>query len=218
MHERKPRRRSRERRADRPRRLAHEDEEERRHRRNEELPRRRARQLERRVRPARTRCERDHPDLGEEDAEGERGRTEDAKPELEREHERERREHARLVLHDGARIDAREPRDEREPAVPERERVARVQASVLELVDRAQRERAEVVELAHPAEMEERVALDDPLDAPERDPEAEAGERDGRGHPRVTAARPATAKRERRRTGDEHEHERERQRRRGRRT
>ena len=93
-------------------------------------------------------------------------RAEDLAPHLVREHEGKRGEDARLVQDDRARVDGGELRHERKPAVPERERVARVQPSVLELVDRPKRESAEVVELAHAPEVEERVALDDPLDAP----------------------------------------------------
>ena len=130
-------------------RLAHEAEEERDHRGHEQLPRRRPRQLERRVRAAAARRERDHRDLREHRRDGERRRAEDLPPHLEGEHERERSEDARLVQHDRGRVDAAELRDEREPPVPERERVAGVEPAVLELVDGAQRERAEVVELAH---------------------------------------------------------------------
>ena len=54
------------------------------------------------------------------------------------------------------RVEPGELRDEREEAVPERERVARVQPAVLELVDRAQVQVAELDELAHARHVEER--------------------------------------------------------------
>ena len=117
------------------------------------------------------------------------------------------------------RIDAGELRDEREPAVPERERVAGMEAAVLELVDGAQRERAEVVELPDAAEVEDHVALDDALDPPERGAERDAAERDG--PPCRAAPAPSSARqreRQRDRAGDEHEHERQRRARRARRT
>ena len=133
---------------DRPGRGAHEAEEERDHRGHEQLPRDRPWELERRVRAAASRSETDHPDLREQHGEGEPERAKDLAPHLEGEHERERREDARLVQDDGCRIDSSELRHEREPAVPERERVAGMKAAVPELVDRPQRQRAEVVELA----------------------------------------------------------------------
>ncbi len=77
------------------------------------------------------------------------------------------------MQHGGAGCDAAELRDEREERVPERKRVAGVQASVAELVHGTERERAEVVELAHAREMLERVAVDDAGHVPERDPEHE---------------------------------------------
>src|SRR5207244_3024624 len=91
--------------------------------------------------------------------------------------ERERREDARLVEDDRGRIDSADLRDEREPAVPERKGVAGVEPAVLELVDGAQRERAEVVELADATEMEERVAFGEPLDPPQSRTEPDSGER-----------------------------------------
>ena len=53
-----------------------------------------------------------------------------------------------------------------------------MEPAVLELVDGAQRERAEVVELANAPEVEERVALDEPLDPPEGPAQPDSGERD----------------------------------------
>jgi len=66
-----------------------------------------------------------------------------------------------------ARVDTRHPADEREEAVPEREGVARMQATVLELVDRAQVQIAESDELADARLVEQAVAEDDALDVPE---------------------------------------------------
>ena len=67
--------------------------------------------------------------------------------------------------------------------MPERKRVARMQTAVAKLVDRADVEVAEGIELAHAAEVEEGVTVDDPGDVPEQDPEHEPGERDGQGVP-----------------------------------
>ena len=80
---------------------------------------------------------------------------------------------------DLARVDAGQPRDEREERVPEREGVAGVQAAVPELVDGAERQPAEVVELPHAGEVEEVVAACQVgRDRPERDPEPDPGGRD----------------------------------------
>jgi hypothetical protein len=181
MHEREPRRRGGERERGLPGRVPDEDEEERDDGRHEQLPRRRAGKLERRVRAAAAGRERDHADLRSRNRAGEPRGAEDSHPELVRDHDGERREDARLVEDDRRRVDAAELRDEREPPVPERERIARVQPAVGELVDGPERERAEVAELADPPEVEERVALHEPLEAPERDPEADARECSGTG-------------------------------------
>ena len=67
------------------------------------------------------------------------------------------------------RIGARDLRDQREQAVPEREGVARVEATVGELVRAREGEVVEGEELLHPGEVEEPVAADVPGDVPERD-------------------------------------------------
>ncbi len=79
-----------------------------------------------------------------------------------------------------AGIDAREPRDERQQLVPERERVARMKAAVLELVDRPQMQRRQVDELAHTSFVEETVTGDGTFDVPEKPPEDEPDEPDPR--------------------------------------
>ena len=112
-------------------------------RRHEQLAGNRPGQLERGVRAAAAGSERDEGHLHEHRADCEPRRAEHRAAHLEGEHERERREDARLVQHDGRRVDAAELCDEREPAVPERKRVAGMQPAVLELVDRAERQRAE---------------------------------------------------------------------------
>ena len=61
--------------------------------------------------------------------------------------------------------------------MPERERVAGVQPAVRELVHGLERQLVERVELAHAGEVEERVAAELPGDRPERDPEADPGQR-----------------------------------------
>ena len=125
--------------------------------------------------------------LSEHDRHGDAQRAEDRPTHLVREHESERNEQARLVQGDARGIDAGEAGDDRHAAVPERERVARVQSPVLELADVVQRERAERVELADPAEVHERVAGQDVVDRPEGGAETQPGEADGEApqpHPR----------------------------------
>ena len=63
--------------------------------------------------------------------------------------------------------------------MPEREGVAGVQPSVLELVDSAQVQVAEGDELADARLVEEAVADDDALDVPEEPPEHDAEDPDG---------------------------------------
>ena len=98
--------------------------------------------------------------------------------------------------HDRVGVDSGQLRDQREEAVEERERVAGMEPAVAVLVDAPQRDRAEVDELAHAAEVEERVAAVG-RDPPERDSGREA-ERQDREAPRGDAQR-AASKRERRR-------------------
>ena len=94
---------------------------------------------------------------------------------------RKRGQHRRAVEHDVHRIGARHLRDEREEAVPERERVAGMQPAVRELVRAPEREVAERQQLLDPCEMEEAVAADVPRDVPEEEPEQRArGEHDPR--------------------------------------
>ena len=111
---------------------------------------------------------------------------------------------------DRGRVDVRHLRDEREPAVPERERVPGMEAAVLELVHRAERERSEVVELANPSEVEDRVAMDDALDPPQQSAEHRADEDDCAVGGRAVAARsPPKRERQRRGAGAQIETERE---------
>ncbi len=161
-----------------------ESEEERDHGRHEQLTARRRGQRQRRERPAAAGGEREDPDRRREHREPAPGRTEDLLARLPRDDERDRHEHARLVLNDRRRVDPGEPGDEGEEAVPERECVPGVQPAVTELVDGAERERPEVVELPDAGEVEEVVPTGQmPHQEPERDPEADAGgndcERDG---------------------------------------
>ncbi len=85
--------------------------------------------------------------------------------------ERQRREHRGLVQHDVGGVEKRDACDEREEGMPEREGVAGMEPAVRELVDRAERERVERLQLAHAGEVEEAVAADLACDVPERDPE-----------------------------------------------
>ena len=93
---------------------------------------------------------------------------------LEPDEHRHRREDARQMADDVRRIDARHGRNERQQPVPEREGVPRVEASVRELVQRVERQVAEVGELAHAGEMEQPVAAHLAGDVPEEDAEQDA--------------------------------------------
>src|SRR5215211_2104897 len=92
------------------------------------------------------------------------------------EQECERSEDGRQVEDDERGVDAGEAGDEREPAVPERESVARVDALPRDLVhDRDRPERAGIVELANASQMEKRIAdarPQTPADRPGRPPES----------------------------------------------
>ena len=71
-------------------------------------------------------------------------------------------------------VGARDLGDEREEPVPERERIAGVEAAVGELVRAREREVVEGQELLDASEVEEPVAADVPGDVPERDAEGGA--------------------------------------------
>ena len=93
------------------------------------------------------------------------------------------------------RVDTGEPGDARDQHVPQRERVARVQPAVHELVHGVEREVVERLELAHAREMEERIAVELPGDSPESDAEADAGQADADGGRRRPAQRLPRARR-----------------------
>ena len=97
----------------------------------------------------------------------------------------DRHEQRRFVVDDDRGIESRDLRHERVEAVPEREGVARVQAAVLELVEGAEVEVAELDELADAREVEEAVAGDDARDVPQGDAEGGTADEDER-----AAARP----------------------------
>ena len=88
------------------------------------------------------------------------------------------------MQHDLRRIDSGKLRDQGEKSVPQRKRIAGVQSAVRELVDRADVQRAEGVELAHAPEVEERIAVHHSGDVPKGDPEQKTDERDAEGVPR----------------------------------
>ncbi len=85
-----------------------------------------------------------------------------------REQDRQRGEDGRQVQHDDGRVDVGQARDHRQPGMPHRERVAGVEAAVAELVDHAERGQVERLELPHPAEVEQRVAVDRVRGPPDR--------------------------------------------------
>src|SRR5919197_4964023 len=81
----------------------------------------------------------------------------------EEEEQRDRDENRADVARDVGHVDAGEQGNESEGAVPERKRVAGVQAAVAELVhDAERREVVEIGELPLPGEMEEPVPRDRP--------------------------------------------------------
>ena len=82
------------------------------------------------------------------------------------------------MQHDVDRVGARDLRDQREEAVPQRERVAGMEPAVRELVERVQREVVEREELLYPREMEEAVTADVPGDVPEEQSEHRPGGED----------------------------------------
>ena len=172
-------------------RLVDEGEDEREGSRRDELARARRREREHAVRAAATRGERDRDDGGEDDRDPEPRRTEERVPGLVGDGERERREDARLVAEDLLGIDAGDSRNRSEEPVPERERVARMEPTVAELVHGAEPQAVEGLQLADAREVEQPVALHRARDMPERDPEADPREDDeelGRAHPGALTA------------------------------
>ena len=155
-----------------PRRHAHVDEDECEQRREHQHPARVRRQRQRDEGTAVPGRETEQRPLGQQRRQAGPARAEERGAGLVGEPEAERQQHGRPVQHDLGGVDTGQLRDEREKAVPERERIARVQPAVAVLVQGAQRERAEVVELPDPAEMEERIAAIR-RDPPERDPGGE---------------------------------------------
>jgi hypothetical protein len=116
---------------------------EREHGRDEQLPARSGRQRQEGVGAALSRRQPDQRGLSQDEREGDRARAEQRHAGLVDERERERRQHARLVQRDHGRIDAGQLRHECEEGVPERERVAGMQAAVAELADPLERELVE---------------------------------------------------------------------------
>ena len=90
----------------------------------------------------------------------------------------ERREDRRKMPKRELGVDVGEPRDERDRGVPDRERVAGVEASVAKLVEDVERREVECLELADPAQVEQAVAEDRarrPPDCP-REHESDCGD------------------------------------------
>ncbi len=150
--------------------------------------------------------ERDQPDLREQHRRSPGRGAEDGDACLVRHGECDGREDARLVADDDSGIESRQLRHQREESVPERERVPGMEASVPELVHSREMQAAELVELAHAGEMEERVAPKRAGDVPEENPEDQAGEQRGSLPP--PALQVATGPRDSRREGGER-HERQ---------
>ena len=121
-------------------------------------------------------------ELREDDCDRETRGAEDRPAHLEDEHEGNGNEDARLVCRDARRIDACEPGDEREPGMPERERVAGMQPAVRELPDVVQRERVKRAELPHAAEVEEDVAGEGALHEPDTDAQADSSQSEQAAH------------------------------------
>src|SRR5262249_8894043 len=137
-----------------------EGEEERDARWDEELTRGSRRERERRPRTAVPGRKDEQPEPAEEHRASTAGGSEHRDTCLPGDDTRDRREDRRLVADHDSRIEPGHLRHERVEAVPERERVARVKAAVLELVDRSQVKIAEVEQLADAREVEERIAGD----------------------------------------------------------
>ena len=115
--------------------------------------------------------------------------------------------------HHLGRVDAADLRDERQEAVPERERIAGMEPAVGELVRALEREVVEREELLDAREVEEPVAADLPATRQRRIPNPAPEER--REPPAANAVHPRPPpdrERERHQTGGEHQHEREGQR------
>ena len=198
---------------ERPRPRLQVSEEERDRHRHEQLLRSGRRKSEQRPRAAVTRSEAVEAELRGEHREAGRRRVEHGDPRLPDDDARERSEQRRLMLDDDSRVEPRDLRDERVEPVPERKRVAGMEAAVLELVDRAQVQVAEVDELAHAGEVEEPVAGDDPRDVPEERAEHDSAGEDGGSAAKTAEDGPPPKRRNQRRDADHCEHtERERDR------
>ena len=142
--------------------------------RHEELPRRGRRQPERRVGAALRGRERGHRHLRADDRQRRANTAEEGVAGLVRDDDGEWREHRGLVQDNLRRVEEGDTRDERQEAMPERERVAGMQPTVGELVHGVERERVERLELAHAREMEEAVAPDLAGDPPEQNAQSDA--------------------------------------------
>ena len=179
VHDREHEARSGRRRDEPERRRPHGLERQRERGRHEELPRRGRGQREEDVGAAHPRGERDHRHLRRRGHARSPGPPEERPAGLEGDEHRERREDRRKVRDDPLRILARELRDERDEAVPERERVPGMQAAVGELRDTLEREVVELEQLPRPREVEQPVALH----RRRRDPQEHADDRAPEDHP-----------------------------------
>jgi hypothetical protein len=146
-------------------------------RRHEQLPRRGRGKGENRVGAARAGRETHDRHLSPRNRAGSPGAAEQCPSRLVGNDDRERSEDRREVKDDQLGVRSRDPGDQREKAVPERERVSRVEAGVGKLADSLERELVELEKLSRPAEMEETVALHRPSYSPEQDPECGTGSR-----------------------------------------
>jgi hypothetical protein len=189
-----------------------EDERDRRGHEQRAAPRRR-RKREQPERAARARRKRGQSERAREGRDAEPARTENDRPRLVDDQERERGEHRSLVHDDVGRVDAGHLRDEREERVPERKRVARVQPTVHELVDRVHREVVECPELADARQVEERVAGRVGQHAPEQQPHEDAHAEHTEPVPVGARASAPERERQRRHSCRDHQPERERDRR-----
>ena len=184
-------------------------------RRDEQLAGRRRGQAERRVGAAVGRRECRHADLGADDRDRRTDAPEERVAGLVGDEKCERREHGGLVQDDLGWIEERDPSDERQKAVPEREGVARMQAAVGELVDRLEREGVERLQLANPRQVEEAVAADLAGDVPEQHAEHHSGSEHPPPPGNPLRPRRAPHERERHDAGAEQQDERQRERRAG---
>ncbi len=144
--------------------------------RHEELARRSGRKREEHVRAAEAGREADHRDLRAGRDARRPGPAEERPAGLERDHDGERRQDRREVDDDALGILARDLRNQRDEAVPEREGVAGMETAVCELRHAVEREGIEAQKLPCAGEVKQSVALNRRSSDPDQQPDHRAPE------------------------------------------